>query len=72
VFGAFAVEVLRHGLEHVTSHWLLPFGVLIILMVLAMPRGLAGLPDQLRGLGRFLPRAGRQPRHDVVPREVDP
>lgn len=69
VFGAFAVEVLRHGLEHVTSHWLLPFGVLIILMVLAMPRGLAGLPEQLRGLGRLLPRA---PRPDAIPREVDP
>lgn len=43
VIGALLVEVLRHGLESVTEHWLLPFGALIILMVLVLPKGLAGL-----------------------------
>lgn len=50
VAGAFAVELLRHGLEALTTHWLLPYGLLVILMVLALPRGLAGLPAQLATL----------------------
>lgn len=45
IFGAFAVEALRYGLEHITPHWLLPFGALIVAMVLLLPRGLAGLAD---------------------------
>lgn len=47
IAGALLVEVLRHGLESVTEHWLLPFGALIILMVLLLPRGLAGLAPLL-------------------------
>lgn len=50
VIGALFVEALRHGLESVTEHWLLPFGVLIILMVLLLPRGLAGLGPLFRRL----------------------
>ncbi|MGQ9370432.1 branched-chain amino acid ABC transporter permease [Azospirillum sp. ST 5-10] len=65
VLGAFAVEILRHVLEHLTSHWLLPFGVLIILMVLALPGGLAGLPAQLGALRRR-PAGGPAPRRPVM------
>lgn len=43
ILGAFAIEFLRLGLEALTEHWLLLFGGLIILMVLVLPRGLAGL-----------------------------
>ncbi len=55
VVGAFVVEILHHGLEQATSHWMLPFGALIILMVLALPRGLAGLPERLCRLCRRPP-----------------
>lgn len=50
VLGAAFIEVIRYLLEHATQHWLLLFGLLIILMVLAFPRGLAGLGDQLAPL----------------------
>lgn len=43
ILGAFVIEFLRHGLESLTEHWMLLFGGLIILMVLVLPRGLAGL-----------------------------
>ena len=43
IVGAFLIEMLRQGLERMSDHWLLPFGGLIILMVLVLPRGLAGL-----------------------------
>ena len=49
ILGAFLIELLRHGLERLTDHWLLPFGGLIILMVLVLPRGLAGLLARERG-----------------------
>ena len=52
VLGAAFIEVIRYLLEHATQHWLLLFGLLIILMVLAFPRGLAGLGDQLAPLLR--------------------
>lgn len=62
IFGALFVEVLRHGLESVTDHWLLPFGALIILMVLALPRGLAGLAPHCRRLfAAARPGAGESP-----------
>ena len=43
IVGAFLIEMLRQGLERMSDHWLLPFGGLIILMGLVLPRGLAGL-----------------------------
>ncbi len=61
VFGAALVELLRHGLEAATAHWLLPYGALIVLMVLLMPRGLAGLPAQLAGLRALRPPQARRP-----------
>jgi len=48
ILGAFLIELLRHGLERLTEHWLLPFGGLIILMVLVLPRGLAGILARVR------------------------
>ena len=57
VLGALVVEVLRHGLESLTEHWLLAFGGLIIVMVLALPRGLAGLASPLGRLLRPAPPA---------------
>lgn len=50
VLGAFAIEILRHFLEEATSHWMLPFGVLIMGLVLLLPRGLISLPARLRAL----------------------
>lgn len=47
ILGAFVIEFLRHFLESQTEHWLLPFGGLIILMVLTLPRGLMGLIEKL-------------------------
>lgn len=72
VFGAALVELLRHGLEAVTAHWLLPYGVLIVLMVLLMPRGLAGLSAQLARLRALRPAKTRRlvPEHGRNVKEV--
>ncbi|MCC5858098.1 MAG: branched-chain amino acid ABC transporter permease [Ectothiorhodospiraceae bacterium] len=43
VLGAFAFEWLHYGFSNVTRHWELPLGIVVILMVLLLPRGIAGL-----------------------------
>ncbi|MEX0624627.1 branched-chain amino acid ABC transporter permease [Saccharospirillum sp.] len=43
ILGAFAYELLHFSFEHLTTHWKLLMGVTIIVAVLVLPRGLAGL-----------------------------
>lgn len=43
VLGAFALVLLQDGLTDATRHWLLPFGLFIILAVLLLPHGIGGL-----------------------------
>ncbi|CUW39858.1 putative ABC-type branched-chain amino acid transport system protein [Magnetospirillum sp. XM-1] len=43
ILGAFILELAHFGLEAMTEHWLLPMGVLVIAIVLALPKGVAGL-----------------------------
>lgn len=53
VLGALTVVLLEEWLAEVTEHWRLIFGPLLILAVLFLKGGLAGLPAQLRtGPGR--------------------
>ncbi|WP_149536855.1 branched-chain amino acid ABC transporter permease [Siccirubricoccus phaeus] len=52
VLGALAMVLLEEWLGHWTAHWRLIFGPLLILAVLFLKGGLAGLPAQLRGAGR--------------------
>jgi len=47
VLGAFALVLLQDSLTDATRHWLLPMGLFIIVAVLLLPRGIAGL---LRGI----------------------
>jgi branched-chain amino acid transport system permease protein len=49
VLGALAMVLLEEWLSHLTEHWRLVFGPLLILAVLFLRGGLAGLPAQLRG-----------------------
>jgi branched-chain amino acid transport system permease protein len=46
--GAAALELLRTGLSSLTEHWLLPFGLVVILAVLLLPGGLFGLLGRRR------------------------
>ncbi|MBF0373607.1 MAG: branched-chain amino acid ABC transporter permease [Alphaproteobacteria bacterium] len=41
--GAFVFELARFGLESMTEHWLAAMGVFVIVVVLALPKGIAGL-----------------------------
>lgn len=43
ILGAFAYEILQYTFEHVTTHWPILMGITIILAVLVLPRGIAGL-----------------------------
>ncbi|MDI5935931.1 branched-chain amino acid ABC transporter permease [Halomonas kalidii] len=43
ILGAFAYEILQHAFEHLTPHWPILMGLTIILAVLILPRGIAGL-----------------------------
>jgi branched-chain amino acid transport system permease protein len=47
VVGAFALTLLEQFLPDYTKHWPLPLGLFIILAVLLLPRGIAGLADLL-------------------------
>lgn len=43
ILGAFVYEILQFFFEHLTNHWKLLMGTTIIIAVLVLPRGLAGL-----------------------------
>lgn len=43
VLGAFALVLLENELSGMTKHWLLPMGLFIIIAVLALPGGIAGI-----------------------------
>lgn len=47
ILGAFAFEGLHHWFSTMTRHWELPMGIIVILLVLLLPRGIAGLPQQI-------------------------
>ncbi|MFC2999770.1 branched-chain amino acid ABC transporter permease [Falsiroseomonas tokyonensis] len=53
LIGALGFVLLEEWLAHQWEHWRMIFGVLLILAVLFLPHGLAGLPAQL---GRMLRR----------------
>ncbi|MBX6745225.1 MAG: branched-chain amino acid ABC transporter permease [Acetobacteraceae bacterium] len=50
VLGALAFVLVEEWLGHITEHWRLIFGPLLILAVLFLRGGLAGLPAQLAGV----------------------
>jgi branched-chain amino acid transport system permease protein len=52
VLGALAFVLLEEWLGHLTEHWRLIFGPLLVLAVLFLRGGLAGLPAQLLGARR--------------------
>ncbi|ERS13043.1 ABC transporter permease [Alcanivorax sp. PN-3] len=56
LLGAFAYELLHYAFEHLTVYWQLLMGLTIILIVLVLPKGLAGLILDPPRLG--LPRIG--------------
>lgn len=43
ILGAFAYEMLLYTYEHATTHWPILMGLTIIVAVLVLPRGIAGL-----------------------------
>lgn len=47
IAGAFVFVLAEEWLSHLWQHWRIVFGVLLVLAVLFMPQGLAGLPRQL-------------------------
>lgn len=53
VLGALAIVVLEEWLSGITEHWRLVFGPLLVLAVLFLRGGLAGLPAQLAGMRRL-------------------
>ena len=57
LLGALGFVLLEEWLSHQWEHWRILFGVLLILAVLFLPGGLAGVPGQLARL--FGRRAGR-------------
>lgn len=52
ILGALAIVLLEEWLAELTEHWRLIFGPMLVLAVLYLRGGLAGLPAQLRGLQR--------------------
>ena len=47
ILGTFVYEGLHYVLEHMTEHWLLFMGALIILMVILFKNGIAGYLEKL-------------------------
>jgi branched-chain amino acid transport system permease protein len=53
VVGAFAFVLLQEVFQSLTTHWQLPFGLTIILLVIFVPGGLASVAGRLeRAFGR--------------------
>ena len=60
VIGATVFGVLQDSIIRATDYWRALFGGIILLLVLAFPQGLAGIPHQVANWRRSLPRhAGR-------------
>lgn len=57
ILGAFAYELLQFFFEHLTNHWKLLMGITIIVAVLVLPKGLAGIITHPPGLNRIKRRA---------------
>ena len=49
VLGAFALLVLEEVLAGYTEHWQLPLGVILLIVVLLLPKGMASLADRFKG-----------------------
>ena len=49
ILGVFVYESLHYSIEHMTQYWMFWMGSLIILMVLLLKSGIAGLIEQLVG-----------------------
>lgn len=47
ILGTFVYEGLHYGLEHLTEHWMLFMGILIIAMVIVFKNGIAGYLEKL-------------------------
>tara|TARA_Y100001956_G_scaffold16185_1_gene15681 strand:+ start:298 stop:1269 length:972 start_codon:yes stop_codon:yes gene_type:complete len=47
ILGVFVYEILHYGIEHMTQYWMFWMGSLIIIMVLALRNGIAGLIEQI-------------------------
>lgn len=47
ILGTFVYEGLHYGLEHLTEHWMLFMGILIIAMVMVFKNGIAGYLEKL-------------------------
>jgi branched-chain amino acid transport system permease protein len=54
ILGAFALVLVQELLTDLTKHWLLPMGLFIILAVLLLPDGIAGLRGQLGAAKRLM------------------
>jgi branched-chain amino acid transport system permease protein len=54
ILGAFALLIVQEVLSDLTKHWLLPMGLFIILAVLLLPNGIAGLRGQLGAAKRLM------------------
>jgi branched-chain amino acid transport system permease protein len=66
VVGATVFGVLQDSIIRATDYWRALFGGIILLLVLAFPQGLAGIPHQLASLRRSFHRlAARTPSREV-------
>ncbi|HET7594816.1 MAG TPA: branched-chain amino acid ABC transporter permease [Stellaceae bacterium] len=54
ILGAFALVMVQELLTDLTKHWLLPMGLFIILAVLLLPQGIAGLRGQIGAARRLM------------------
>ena len=49
ILGAFAMIFLQDWFQEITEHWMLLMGIFVIAVVLFLPRGIAGLIEDLAG-----------------------
>ena len=61
VLGAFALGMLHDQVQDVTVHWQLVQGIFVILVVLFLPHGIAGLVARLARRGAALAERAREP-----------
>jgi branched-chain amino acid transport system permease protein len=54
VLGAFVLVLLESELAAMTKHWLLPMGIFVILAVLFLPKGIAGLLPRVAAPARAM------------------
>jgi branched-chain amino acid transport system permease protein len=70
VIGAFVLVLIEDALMSLTDHWLLVLGIFVILLVVLVPHGLAGLVSRIFEQSHTRPRPAARTGKPLIAEEA--